>query len=300
VSIVSEQRQQILAWIRDNGILALTASGIAAYVILTLPATVFYRRLGTTPDEVGITYTTLLGGSTPAMLLLATCLAAVFFALAAVLAILGLYLRTAPLMVRMFRVITSGPARSTDDEKFEARISLLKDLYTKIPELADIRPGSPEEDIQKLRQARELALLGVRTEDQSKLQDQLAISTDMPLDRFWTAVTNRVIQRWGRPLGVFSFAVVAFVLLPLSAYLQAGMVAQGKVDIVSDLGLVSYRAHPVTISPATLPAKDFVQPFSGQRLFLLGQNSEFVVLYAPASQATIRLPVASVIVSGTH
>src|SRR5467141_1964248 len=56
-------RVRITQWITDGGATTLTIVGILLYISLTVPATIYYGRLGTTPQEVGVTYASLLGGS---------------------------------------------------------------------------------------------------------------------------------------------------------------------------------------------------------------------------------------------
>ena len=65
----------LLQWVRDNTLAALTILGILVYVIFSVPTTYFYARLGTTPSEVGVTYATIVSGSTFGLLLIAGLLA---------------------------------------------------------------------------------------------------------------------------------------------------------------------------------------------------------------------------------
>jgi hypothetical protein len=67
-----------LDWLKGLGVLTLTLVGIIIYICVAAPATIFYTRLGTTPDEVGITYIGLLSGSLLGIILMILALAAVF------------------------------------------------------------------------------------------------------------------------------------------------------------------------------------------------------------------------------
>src|SRR5215469_4308174 len=71
-----------LDWVKESGLLAITVIGFGLYFFLSIPATLFYSQLGTTPGEVGITYVNLLSGSTFELLV-------IFVALAGVILIAG-------------------------------------------------------------------------------------------------------------------------------------------------------------------------------------------------------------------
>lgn len=67
-----------LGWLKGLGVLTLSLLGIILYICVAAPATIFYTRLGTTPDEVGITYIGLLSGSLLGIILMIIALALVF------------------------------------------------------------------------------------------------------------------------------------------------------------------------------------------------------------------------------
>jgi len=56
--------KKTLEWVSESGILAVTVIGLILYFFLSIPVTLFYSQLGTTPGEVGINYVNLLSGST--------------------------------------------------------------------------------------------------------------------------------------------------------------------------------------------------------------------------------------------
>jgi hypothetical protein len=67
-----------LDWLKGLGVLTLTFLGLILYICLAAPTTIFYTRLGTTPGEVGITYTSLLSGSLLGIIAMIAALAVVF------------------------------------------------------------------------------------------------------------------------------------------------------------------------------------------------------------------------------
>src|SRR5215467_11524945 len=73
-------------WLKSNPLLVITILGLLLYAVFSIPATVFYARLGTTPSEVGFTYTSILSGSTLGALLILGCfLLLIFYAVNLVL-----------------------------------------------------------------------------------------------------------------------------------------------------------------------------------------------------------------------
>jgi hypothetical protein len=56
-------KRDLLDWLKGSGALVITVLGLLFYFILSVPETVFYSRLGTSPNEVGIAYASLLSGS---------------------------------------------------------------------------------------------------------------------------------------------------------------------------------------------------------------------------------------------
>ena len=72
-------KSELLEWVKGGGLLVFTALGVLLYVIFSVPATIFYDRLGTTPGEVGITYISILSGSTIGTLVILAVLLVVSF-----------------------------------------------------------------------------------------------------------------------------------------------------------------------------------------------------------------------------
>ncbi len=48
------QSEQVIRWVRDNVLVALALLAGIAYVLVRIPLVIFYSKLGTTPDEVGL------------------------------------------------------------------------------------------------------------------------------------------------------------------------------------------------------------------------------------------------------
>jgi hypothetical protein len=61
--------RRFLGWIRHDTAASLAVGGLVLYVILRLPYSIYYAKLGTTPEEVGLSYADLLGKSTLGVLL---------------------------------------------------------------------------------------------------------------------------------------------------------------------------------------------------------------------------------------
>lgn len=63
-SPTERQSRRLFGWLRADTAAALAVGGLGLYVILRLPYAVYYARLGTTPEEVGLSYVDILGKST--------------------------------------------------------------------------------------------------------------------------------------------------------------------------------------------------------------------------------------------
>ena len=50
----------LIGWLKNNVIAVITLTGVFLYIIFSIPATIFYGRLGTTPSEVGFNYSNIL------------------------------------------------------------------------------------------------------------------------------------------------------------------------------------------------------------------------------------------------
>jgi hypothetical protein len=78
MSVPQENRRgTLLEWVKDSGLLTITILGLLLYTLFAIPTTIFYRILGASLAEVGITYTGLLSGSTLSLMLIV--LAIVYF-----------------------------------------------------------------------------------------------------------------------------------------------------------------------------------------------------------------------------
>ena len=54
----------LFRWLQHNSVVILTLLGILLYTIFYLPVVYFYGKLGTSPSEVGFTYSSVLSGAT--------------------------------------------------------------------------------------------------------------------------------------------------------------------------------------------------------------------------------------------
>lgn len=196
-------RSDLLEWLKGGGLLAITIFGLFFYAFLSVPAIVFYDRLGVSPTEVGLTYSNLLSGSTAEIIAILILLTIMFLATASLIAFLSLY-------VRMIRLSSEAseirsylkPAQELSDEDFERYMRIACGLYTDLPEFFVVRtrggePVSFGDQEAVIRRVRELRLLGVLSEEESaeldtlitRRKDQSLSLSGMPL---------RITQRWIR------------------------------------------------------------------------------------------------------
>jgi hypothetical protein len=300
------QRTEILEWLKEGGLLVITIIGLFLYFFLSLPTTIFYARLGTTPDEVGITYASLLSGSTVEILILLILLTAIFMTIAYYIAIASFSVRTffAYKPIRRDSAYRK-PLKDLTEAEFDNRSDLMREFYNHVPELIYLQARGPKrarsfDEMDKLARRRwELLRLPVRTAEQSaELESIESQRIGRPFDISLTLARNW-IQRRGRLLAAFSIVIIMGVLLPSLAFVQAGQVRDGMAFWGENAGIFYYRADMVRVEPTSQFTALAIQRLRTKDLFLLGQNAEYVILYSSATHSTLRVPPISVIITSS-
>ena len=184
-------------------------------------------------------------------------------------------------------------------------------LYGKIPEYLESRailwPGFPKTlgELETVMERRkELLTISDRTPEQSAELTQVESLLRFPkkrrfvklMIRGWVIVflitRHRII-----PIAVSAALVIVIIILPVLAYFQARQVHVGRAFTGSSTGIFDYSADRVDVYPAAHDSPSEVQSLGKKKLFLLGQNAQYAVLYSPKDHATIRVPVAAVIIT---
>lgn len=298
-----------LEWIKESGILAVTLTGLALYFFLSIPATLFYSQLGTTPGEVGINYVNLLSGSTYEMLVIFVVLAIGVFFGGSLLAyfVMGAYSFAAFLYPWKMR-----GRRQTREQRTTWAFDQNLRLYTKMPEWLQTRamlwPGFPKTfaELEALMERRlELLKISDLTQEQSAELASIEVQLSFPRkarrrkDLIRAFVTVVLVVRHRIRLLVMLFTLVIIVIvLPVMAYIQAGQIRDGHAYFASDTGIFDYSADPVNIYPiAPNISITVIARLEREKLYLLGQNTAYAVLYSPSDHATIRVPITTVIIT---
>jgi hypothetical protein len=304
MSIDPGPRGAVLDWIKASGLLLVTVLGILLYIVFSVPATIFYGRLGTTPGEVGITYSSLLSGSTFGILVILAVLTLTLVGVSFPIAFITFYIRSVDFAPQytMRRPFTDKTDWQLTDEEYDQRIASLREAFAAtFPELWDIRKPNIDEVESHIRRLRELDMLGVRTaEQQAELDARADWRPQNPPSSFSTIliVTKHWMKRRGKILFVVFPLLIAVIVLPGTAYVQAQEIINGKPFTGSQLNFFDYRADLVSVTPASETVRPDIKPLIGKRLFFLGQNSQDIIFYSPVTKATIRVPsVAAVVTS---
>lgn len=301
-----------LEWIKESGILAITVTGLALYFFLSIPATLFYSRLGTTPEEVGINYVNLLSGSTFELLVIFVLLASGVFLGGFLLAYFLIALYTFASMLHGLGII--GWRQSREQRTTWAFDNNLK-IYRRVPEYLKTRamfwPGFPKTftELEAVMERR-LELLKIsnpapeQSEELAHIESQLSFprKARRRKDLIRTFVTIILMIRHRIRILVASFGlVILIIVLPVLAFVQAGQVHDGHAYFASDTGIFDYSADPVNLYPvASNPTTAAIAELGREKLYLLGQNTVYAVLYSPADHATIRVPITAVIITSVH
>lgn len=299
---VSENKT--LELLKTSGVFVVTLLGLLLYTSLSVPAIIFYRRLGVSPTEIGLTYTNLLSGSTAEVIVIIIVLTYIFLIIAYILMSVPIIVRFIVARVRRRRLLAKRQPWELSDDEFDMYSNRSREIYERImPAYEELfkQQGHSLDDLDaNRRRFRDLSRLGVLNEEQSLEWNNLRTlppfkgnpKTDI---MFVIFSFKRWIRRYGRYL-VAIFIVITVLVLSNIASRQARQVAQG--NYTGSTGLFDYSASPVRISPSSATVANSVKPFKNMKLFLLGENSQYFILYNSKDHSTIRVPVADVIVVG--
>lgn len=318
--------RQILAWFKEGGLISITLAGVLLYFFLSVPAAIFYARFGVSAGEVGISYASLLSGSTVEIfiivVILACALVATAYCLSALLLIFWVYFIYIPYMFLHAGFLLFRSPDRLDDQQFERVLSsnrrirgksewLLRTLLTdpsNEPTAVD-RSIRQQRDLRKRRrelqaQLRELRRQSAPTTILSAQLDLIASQINTFNRRRRRALlqapflpTKTTIRRWGRVLIIGLVSVTVVVLLPILAVVQAGQVLDGKTYFGNNTGAFDYHADLVMITSSSNNLAPSIRTLQGEKLFLLGENAQYAVLYSPSLHSTIRVPINSVVIS---
>jgi hypothetical protein len=273
-------------WLKSNPVVVLTIFGVLLYAMFSIPAVIFYARLGTSPSEVGFTYASVLSGSTFGTAGILLLLISIAFVVVFDTLVLGLWIA-----LFLFNPLLLGTDQELDARQFDRKLRIAKRIYQKKG------PGWAEIE-RDLRRKRELYRLEERTRDEAKELRHLASQ------RFYKRVILSALRYWLRPR--FRYVYVLFLiiigatgLLVVIARNQADTVLHGETYFGNESGFFAYHADIAYVRPISTDTAKSVQQFVGKRLFLLGENAQYIVLYSPDRRSTIRIPINTVVVTSS-
>jgi hypothetical protein len=322
----SRKGRQIPEWLKDRGILLVTLTGVILYFFLSVPAAIFYAQFGVSAGEVGISYASLLSGSTVEIFLVIVILAGALAAAAYVIAIIGGVLFSLfiyfPYMFFRSGFLMFRDSEKLDDRQFERFLASYLRIYGQFPwflssmeigHLNKLRSSAAVE--REMRHTRELRKRRRELLTQLRELRKRGVSTAIvsaQLELIDSQIYNRegmlagligplfaikgAIQRWGGVLTIGFASVILVVLLPVLAILQAGEVHDGKTYFGKNIGAFDYHADLVLVTPSSDNPAPSIQALREEALFLLGENAQYAVLYSPSNHSTIRVPISSVVI----
>jgi hypothetical protein len=285
-------------WLKGNVIVISTVFGVLLYAVFSIPPIVFYARLGTTPSEVGLSYTNILSGATlGALTMLGVSILLIYFILFYAVYLFILAWVTA---MMVYWITTRSRLRGQDWEldahQFDEKLAMIRDIYSKE------KPSWTEVE-QALRRRRELG--GRKYLTPTEISERAGLNSQKIYLRVFlsklSSISRSLRPRQWHAYALFLVIIILTGSLALIARAQAGQVLRGKNYFGSHVGLFEYHAEIVSVRPASgKPAKS-VKYLAGKKVFLLGQNSQYIILYLPSCGSpngwTMRIPVAAVIVT---
>lgn len=265
----------------EHAIAIVTILGLALYVLMRLPYGIYYGRLGSSPEEVGLNYVALLSQS------------AVGVTAAIAVVLIGALLISAPiayfagvrfiLRARLHR--EKNHASTSDDEIRRSVVSQRSALAEKFPRMTSAWP-SVEHSVERIR------LYHLGKENRSAEQDR-RLKELQPSFRMTLELQNALIldlAAIGRkmlvPAAIIVGSAVGLVGMPLLAWEQAERVANCEEAGLGSLGILGLRGERVTFS---LGEKSDLRLPSGDYFFLGASDAQYVV-YDCTSGETLRVP----------
>lgn len=276
------------SWLSDLGALAITAIGLALYVAMRIPTAVFYMRLGTSPEEVGIGYTDILSRSTLGTLVCLVVGSVFVYSSLSYLSIALVGTRTVAIARTLWN--HEGDITTMDDAAFEARVVALRVVAAKHPVFFTRLAGDVDEYCRRLRRRRELARLANPTDAEvSELASLQGLRTTVPQTLRAMLALGSPSRRHVQRLIAVSAVVVLAALTTLATF-EAEAVRDGDSPWLHEVPLFSFDAQPVELVPLDDPQAGLAELTRRSELFLLGRNDSVVVLYDADSDDTLRVP----------
>lgn len=283
-----------LRWLQRNSVVTLTVLGIFLYTSFDLPAVYFYGKLGTSPSEVGLTYSSVLSGATLGILVgVGSFILGVGLIIGA-----AVDLVTAACLINIVIRFSLHPSLLAEDSKLNLEQFLTKLRIGRTAWMGSQESWNNFEQI--LSRRRELMLL-----DKPTPADRAELHQYRRITRLWVILIAplfclspswKVSRRW-YPWAVASSVLVAIFITLLMANTQAEDVLHGRGYLGAQIGLLDYHAEKVTVTSISPGASDDLKQLVGKTTFLLGQTPQEVIIYAPSSHHTVRIPIGLIAVS---
>lgn len=282
--------EDLKKWLAANVVPALTLIGVTLYVLLRLPYAMYYGRLGTTPEDVGLGYVEMLAQS-------ALGLGAVVFVgvltvaiVATLVVVFALYARLLPAMVRGEVAAFPRPAHALTDDQWAKQRAIYKAILTRV-----YRASADEVEslLAVTDERRTLHRRPARSADEQQRLDEI-VASEAARD---SGLLRRALTRWLRKVGVPAAIVtgVALVALPFGARWEADRVRDCLRPVSGRYGMFAVRGTSATVvrledDGSTVPVQ------GGRRLHYLGRTDKGIVLFACDGDDTVRIPADGVVV----
>jgi hypothetical protein len=248
---------------------------------------------------VGFTYASVLSGATfGTVLILALSILIAFNVAYIILFFLYCALWAVVIIWSLFHPELTSEDWELDANQFDRKLEFASFIYLrKEPTWAEIESG--------LRRRRELGRLkgepgGLTPAEASELEH-------LNSKKNYTAVINSsfyALRHWLRPgiwyvYALFLFIIGVTAVLTVTAFNQADTVRHGEPYFGNQSGSFAYHAEIAYVEPVSTDTAKSVQQLVGKRLFLLGENAQYLILYSPDRRSTIRIPVNTVVVTSS-
>jgi len=282
-------------WVKSNPVVVVTFFGVLLYAMFSIPSIIFYARLGTSASEIGFNYSNVLSGATfGTVVVLAVLIGAVFEVAYLVLAFLFGGLWVAVIIWSLFHLELISEDWELDAKQFDRKLGFAGVIYFgKKPTWAEMKRG--------LRRRRELHRLEGRTPAEAIELEYLDSKRTYPrvVNSSFYALRHLLRPGIWYVYALFLIIIGVTAVLTATAFFQANTIIHGQPYFGDQSGVFAYHAEIVYVRPVSTGTAKSVQQLAGKRLFLLGENAQYVILYSPDFQSTIRIPVNAVVMTSS-
>lgn len=280
--------------LRAEFVASLGAAGVVLYVLLRFPFAIFYGRLGTSPEEIGLGYVQLLAQSSVLVAVVAGFAAIISTTTLMALFMLPLIFQR-PVYVEQHanpplpHLSLEWDAAAMSDDVFESRLDGVRRINANRPWVLLFLSGAmPVMARTRDLQRRAATLSDAERREQRRLNRWPRAEWVKGFEALWRGSTRFLVWSF-----LIWSLIIMLLALPLAAVITSDTLAR------TCRSAVPLPAFDSGQSVQLLSADTMAPAFIDRELLLLGGESSRYVLFDCRGNATLRLPASNYVVIHT-